>query len=94
MGFRAHACMLLAMKQLHGCLQRDDLPGCDQDNRLGMEAFCKGSELASSSKTDLLDGSNHEDTGKFQVDSLDSVWQWAHPLTRGLSVTSTSWNKV
>lgn len=86
--------MLLAMKQLHGCLQRDDLPGCDQDNRLGMEASCKGSELASSSKTDLLDGSNHEDTGKFQVDSLDSVWQWAHPLTRGLSVTSTSWNKV
>lgn len=75
-------------------LQRDDLPGCGQDNQFGVEASCTGSELASFSRSDLLDGSNHGDTEKVQVDSLDNVWLWAHHLTRGLSVTSTSWNKV
>lgn len=70
------------------------MQGYSLESRRDVQPSMGGSEGAASQPADPIEMPSSEENANTIVGSLDIMWQWAHQLTQGLSVTSTSWNKV
>ncbi len=73
--------------------QVEDLQGYSLEGRWDSQA---GTADAASQLADSRNEAPRDQNGIVNsiAGSLDIVWQWAHHLTQGLSVTAMSWNKV
>ncbi|EIE22521.1 hypothetical protein COCSUDRAFT_83478 [Coccomyxa subellipsoidea C-169] len=81
------------LKKLPAIIPVEDLQGYSLEGRWDSQA---GTADAASQLADSRNEAPRDQNGivNFIAGSLDIVWQWAHHLTQGLSVTAMSWNKV
>ncbi|KAK9915209.1 hypothetical protein WJX75_006207 [Coccomyxa subellipsoidea] len=87
-------CQNIHLSKLLSCQSEEDLQGYSLQSRWDVQPSMGGSEGAASQPADPMKMPSSGENANTIVGSLDIMWQWAHQLTQGLSVTSMSWNKV